>query len=344
MRAAVFDENGGPDVVRVREVDTPDPGPGEVRVRVVAAALNHLDLWVRRGLPSLDTSFPHVGGSDIAGEVDAVGPGVEGIEAGTRVVVDPSLGYGWYDGVPRGEGLPRPRFRLLGEHTWGGLAEYAVVPADNLVEVPGRVSLEEAAAASLVSVTAWHGLMVRGGLRAGEEVLVTAASGGVGSTAVQMAAWAGATVHAVTSGPDNAARVRKLGATHVYDRLDDDWGRALRHVTGRRGVDLALDSVGRAGWETTVRALAVGGRLVTYGATTGPEGAVDIRLVFWRQLSILGSTMGTPADYRRAMQTVFDGHVRPVIHEVLPLDAAARGHAMLEAGEVFGKVVLKPWS
>lgn len=344
MRAALFHENGGPEVVRVEEVPTPEPGPGEVRVAVRAAALNHLDLWVRRGLPNLRTRFPHVGGSDMAGEVDAVGPGVEGVEPGTRVVVDPSLDYDWYDATSSGETLPPPRFRILGEHTWGGFAEHAVVPAANLVRLPEDVGFETAAAAGLVSVTAWRALVVRGGLRAGESVLVTAASGGVGSMAVQIARLAGATVYAVTSGEENVARVRELGAHVAYDRLAGDWGKALYRDTGKRGVDVVLDSVGQAAWEAALRALAVGGRLVTYGATTGPAGATEIRLVFWKQLSILGSTMGSPAEYRQAMRLVFEGKLRPPIHETLPLEEARRAHALLEGGDVFGKVVLTPWT
>ena len=172
MKAAVFSEFGGPEVVRMAEVDDPNPGPGEVRVGVRAAAMNHLDLWIRRGLP-LKITMPHIGGSDVAGVVDSVGPGVNGVAPGTRVVVDPSLGYGWYEGTPSGAGLPSPEFQIIGEHTQGGFAEYCVVPAENLVEIPEEVAFETAAAASLVSVTAWRGLMVRGGLRAGEKVLIT---------------------------------------------------------------------------------------------------------------------------------------------------------------------------
>jgi NADPH:quinone reductase-like Zn-dependent oxidoreductase len=341
MRAAVFSEFGGPDVVRMEEMDVPEPGPGEVRVAVRAAAMNHLDLWVRRGLP-FEIIMPHIGGSDLAGTVDALGPGVEGIPRGTRVVADPSLDYHWYEGAAPGGSLPQPDFRLIGEHTQGGFAEYCVVPAANLVEVPDEVSFETAAAASLVSVTAWRGLMVRGGLRAGETVLVTGASGGVSTVAIQMARLAGARVFAVTSGPENVERARSLGAHVVYDREEEDWGKKVWQDTGKAGVDLVLDSVGEAIWPRCLKALAVGGRLVTFGATTGAAGETEIRLVFWRQLSILGSTMGSPEDYRAAMRLVFEGKVTPVIHAVLPLEEARRAHEMLEAGEVFGKVVLKP--
>jgi NADPH:quinone reductase-like Zn-dependent oxidoreductase len=341
MKAAVFSEFGGPEVVHLDDLPVPEPGPGEARIAVGASAMNHLDLWVRRGLP-IKISMPHIGGSDIAGVVDALGPGVKGVEAGTRVVVDPSLDYDWYDGASSGPNLPAREFRILGEHTQGGFAEFCVVPAANLLEIPGDVSFETAAAASLVSVTAWRALMVRGGLKAGERVLITGASGGVSSVAIQMARLAGAEVFAVTSGKENVARARELGAHVVYDREEADWSKAIFKDTGREGVDLALDSVGQAVWSSCLKALAVRGRLVTFGATTGAMGETEIRLVFWKQLSILGSTMGTPKDYREAMNLVFQGKVNPAIHVVLPLSEARTAHEILEAGQVFGKVVLTP--
>lgn len=341
MRAAVFSEHGGPEVVRTADVPAPEPGPGEVRVAVGAASMNHLDLWVRRGLP-IETTMPHIGGADVAGVVDGVGPGVDRALVGARVVVDPSLDYGWYDGEPRGETFGERPFRLIGEHTDGGFAEHAVVPAANLLELPNEVSFEAAAAAGLVFVTAWRGLLARAGLRAGERVLVTGASGGVGSAAVQVARLAGAKVFAVTSGAANAEHVRGLGAHVVYDRLEVDYAREVWTDTGRRGVHVVFDSVGEALWEGNLRALAVGGRLVTYGATSGAAGRTEIRRVFWKQLSILGTTMGAPAEYRRVMRLVFEGRLSPVVHEVMPLEDARRAHEMLESGGVFGKLVLVP--
>jgi NADPH:quinone reductase-like Zn-dependent oxidoreductase len=341
MRAAVFSEFGGPEVVHAQEMDIPEPGPGEVRLAVKAAAMNHLDLWIRRGLP-LKITMPHIGGSDIAGLVDAVGPGVEGIDPGARVVVDPSLDYHWYQDANPGPGIAAPEFRILGEHTQGGFAEYTVVPAANLVGIPDGIPFETAAAASLVSVTAWRGLMVRGGLKAGERVLITGGSGGVSTMAIQIALLAGAHVSVVTSGSENVERVKALGAHVAYDRTSEDWGKAVFKSTGGRGVDLILDSVGQAIWSVCLKALGVRGRLVTFGATTGAAGETEIRMVFWKQLSILGSTMGTPEDYRRVMELVFEGKLNPVIHAVLPLEEARKAHEILEAGEVFGKVVLTP--
>ena len=342
MRAAQFAEFGPPEVVRIQEVPVPDPGPGEVRIKVGASSLNHLDIWVRRGLP-VETPMPHIGGADIAGTVDALGPGVTGVQEGIRVVVDPSLGYDWYDGQDRGPGFESRPLRLLGEHTQGGFAEYVTVPASNLLSLPDHVSFEAAAAAGLVFVTAWRGLIVRGRVRAGERVLITGASGGVSTAAIQIAKMAGAEVYAVTSGPENVERVKALGADRVYDRKRvEDFSREIWRDTGKKGVHVALDSVGELVWPQCLKALGVGGRLVSYGATTGARGVTEIRVVFWKQLSILGTTMGSPSEFREVMHLVFAGRLKPVIHRVMPLADAAEAHALMESGSVFGKVVLVP--
>lgn len=341
MRAAVFSEYGGPDVVSITDVPVPSPGPGQVRIAVKAASLNHLDLWVRRGLP-IETPMPHIGGSDIAGVVDEVGPGVTDVPKGLRVVVDPSVHYDWYQGHDRGASFDEPRFSILGEHTQGGFAEYAVVPAANLLELPDEVSFPVAAASGLVFVTAWRGLMSRGGLQAGERVLITGGSGGVATAAIQIARMAGATVYVVTSGEENMERVRALGAHVAYDRARVDFSREVWRDTEKRGVNLILDAVGEAVWPQCLKALGTCGRLVTYGATTGSRGSTELRVVFWKQLTIMGTTMGTPTEFRRVMKLIFDGRLQPVIHSVLPLDEARKAHQMLEAGDVFGKVVLTP--
>lgn len=341
MRAAVFDDFGGPGVIEIRKVPIPEPGPGEVRIKVEAAAMNHLDLWVRRGLP-IETPMPHIGGSDIAGVVDSVGPGAEDVPIGVRVVVDPSLGYEWYSGQDRGESFDELPFRIIGEHTQGGFAEYAVVPAENLLEIPDGFSSTDAAAAGLVFVTAWRALMTRGRLRAGERVLITGASGGVGTAAVQVAARAGAKVFAVTGGEDSVRRTADLGAQIVYDRFDVDFSREVWRDTYKKGVDVVFDTVGEEVWPRCLRALSKGGRLVTSGATTGSRGVTELRLVFWKQLEIMGSTMGTPTEFREVMRLVFDGTFHPVIQEVMPLSEAKRAHEVLEGGKIFGKIVLVP--
>ncbi len=340
MRAAIFRENGGPEVITVEDVDPPLPGPGEVRIRVEAASMNHLDLWVRRGLP-IETPMPHIGGSDIVGSVESVGSEDLTSWMGRRVVVDPSLSYDWYELAGRKGGFASS-FGVIGEHTQGGFAEMVVVPGANLLEVPETVASEAAAAGALAGVTAWRGLMVRGRLRSGESVLITGASGGVSTMAIQYARLAGATVHAVTSTPEGVARARSLGADYAYDRLADDWPKAVYRNTERRGVQLCLDSVGQAVWPQAVRALAVGGRLVSYGATTGPEATLDLRLLFWRQLSVLGSTMGTHREFIEAMSLIFAGRVEPQIDRVLSLEDTREAHELLETGSVFGKIVIKP--
>lgn len=338
MRAAIFREHGGPEVLETTDVERPAPGVGEVLVRVRAASLNHLDLWVRRGLP-IETPMPHIGGSDIAGEVAELGEGVEGIEIGARVVVDPSIGCGRCEWCRAGETPLCPDYRIIGEHTQGGFAEYAVVPAANLLPIPDGFSYEEAAAAPLVFLTAWRGLITRGRLRAGEDLLVTGASGGVGSAAVQIGKYAGARVFAVTT-TENIERVRALGADVVYDRSQVDFSREIWRDTGKRGVDLTIDSVGTKTWEANLRALARGGRLVVYGATTGPIAETDLRLVFWKQIELIGTTMSSRREFETVMKLVFRGELEPVIDRVYPLEEIRAAHERLEAGEQFGKVVV----
>ena len=340
MKAAVFHEFGGPEVVRVEEVPQPSPGPGEVLVEVKAAALNHLDLWVRRGLP-VETPMPHIGGSDVAGVVAAAGAGGGGVEPGARVVVNPSLWCGRCEWCVRGEESLCVQFGIIGEHTQGGFAEYVVVPAANLYPIPAGFPFEEAAAAPLVFATAWRGLITRARLRPGETVLVTGASGGVGSAAVQIARLAGARVFAVTTS-EHVERVQSLGADVVYDRTTVDYSKEVWKDTGKRGVDVVFDSVGQATWAGNVRALARGGRLVVYGATTGPVAETDLRVVFWKQVEIIGTTMSSRHEFERVMGLVFGGRLKPVVDVVWPLGRAREAHERLERGDQFGKIVLVP--
>lgn len=340
MRAALFHEHGGPDVLRIEQVPVPEPGPGEVRLRVEAAALNHLDLWVRRGLP-IETTMPHIGGSDVAGRIDRAGAAVTELDASARYVVDPSLGCGACEWCARGDVPLCERFRILGEHTDGGFAEYVVVPAANLFAVPDSLPLAEAAAAPLATLTAYRALATRARLQPGESVLITGASGGVSTAAIQIAKHMGARVYAVTTA-EHAERVRTLGADVVYDRRQVDFSREVWRETNKRGVDVILDSVGEAFFQKNIRALARGGRLVVYGATTGPTAQLDLRLVFWKQIEVVGSTMSTPAEFRAAMALVVQGAVRPVVDSVMRLDDAAAAHQRLEEGAAFGKIVLQP--
>jgi NADPH:quinone reductase-like Zn-dependent oxidoreductase len=340
MRAAIFHEFGDPQVVRIEEVAAPEPGPLEVLIAVRAVALNHLDLWVRRGLP-VETSMPHIGGSDIAGVVAEVGPGVSEVAVGTRVVVDPTLACGHCPACVRGDQPLCPDFRIIGEHTQGGFAEKVVAPARNLFVIPEDYPFERAAAAPLSFLTAWRGLVTRGRLRRDECVLITGASGGVATAALQIARWTGARAFALTTA-EHAERVRSLGAEVVIDRTTVDFARALWLATAKRGFDLIFDSVGQALWRTNIRSLARGGRLVTYGATAGASAETEIRHVFWKQLEIIGTTMAGHAEFEAVMRLVFAGELDPVIDVVWPLERAAEAHERLEKGEQFGKIVLVP--
>lgn len=344
MKAACFERHGGPEVLEVRDLPDPAPGPDEVLIRVRAAGLNHLDLWVRRGLPGLRLQMPHIGGSDMAGEIAALGGDVTGWAAGDRVTVNPGVSCDaddceWCSG---GEHALCQRYHVLGEHGPGGFAEYVAVPARNLLRLPEGFPFEAAAVAPLVYQTAWRGLMSRGALAPGETVLITGASGGVSTAAIQIAKHRGASVFAVTSGPANVRRVRALGADLVIDRLAEDFSRRVWQETGKRGVDLVLDSVGEATWEACLRALAPGGRMVVYGGTTGPAGMVNIPRLFWKQISISGSTMANRAEFEAVMALVLDGTLQPVVDDAWPLERAREAHERLEAGGVFGKLVLAP--
>ncbi|HEU4454992.1 MAG TPA: zinc-binding dehydrogenase [Longimicrobium sp.] len=341
MRAAIFHETGGPEVVRIEDVPRPDAGPGEVLVRVKASALNHLDLWVRRGMP-IETTMPHIGGSDVSGVIAEVGEGVDPARIGERVVVNPSLFDGTCEWCRAGEESMCVDFRILGEHTNGGFAEYVAAAADRVHRIPDHLSFEDAAALPIAYMTAWRALTSRARLKAGESVLVIGASGGTALAAVQIAVMMGARVFAVTKGADKVERLRALGAGHVYDRAEEDWSKAVFRDTGKRGVDVVVENVGAATWAGSVRALAKGGRLVTYGGTTGPKVEIDLRLLFWKHLEFIGTTMASRTEFAAMLEAVFSGRLRPVVDSVMPLDRAREAHERLEAGGQFGKIVLVP--
>lgn len=341
MRAALFHEHGGPEVMRIEEVEPPALPPGHVRVSVRAAALNHLDLWVRRGLP-INTRLPHIGGSDVAGVVAETAADVDGWPEGARVLINPILFCGQCEWCERGDEPLCRTFGIRGEHTSGGFAEEVVVPAHALHTIPDTLSFQVAAALPVSYQTAWRALIHRARVRAGESVLVLGASGGTAIAALQVARLAGARVFAVTSGPENVERVRALGADVVYNRLAGDYSRAVWQDSGKRGVDVVVENVGEATWRSSLRSLAPGGRLVTYGATTGPKAETDLRILFWRQLQLIGSTMASRSQFREMLSVALSGALDPVIDRVMPLDEARAAHERLEAGEAFGKIVLVP--
>ncbi len=341
MKAAAFYEHGGLDVLKVvDDLPMPEPGPGEARLKMKAVALNRLDLWVRVGWPRLKLKMPHVTCADGAGVVDAVGPGVTGFAPGERVCIDPTMVAP--DSPALMTGLEnQSRIHILGEEVPGVGAEYVVLPARNLMKMPDHVTFEDAAAAGLVFVTAWHSLITRGGLRAGESVLVVGAGGGVNTAYIQVAKFAGATVYAVGSTADKCAKATELGADMTINREESpEWSKAVYEMTNKQGVDVVVDNVGVATFNNSIRCARIGGRILVVGNTSGYFVEIDLRQIFARQVSIIGSTMGPHQDYVRVMNLVFEGKLKPVISAVLPLSQFKEGQRMLEAGEVFGKIVL----
>jgi NADPH:quinone reductase-like Zn-dependent oxidoreductase len=342
MRAAFFRTHGGPDVLEIGEAPEPVVASGTVVVGVKAVALNHLDLWVRRGIPGLNLDLPHIGGSDISGVIEEVGAAVDGWAVGDRVAVNPGLWCGSCSFCDGGEESLCRSYQILGEHVAGGTAERVRVPSANLFRIPDSIDFRTAAAAPLVYQTAWRAVRSRARLAGGETMLVTGGSGGVSTAAIQIGKHLGARVIAVTSGPDNVRRCEELGADVVLDRLQSDLVAGIRQHTDGSGVDVIVDSVGEALWDECMRCLGPGGRLVTYGATSGARVGLDIRHVFWKQLQVIGSTMSSRSEFDEVMRLVADGELRPVVDRVLPLDRIRQAHEHLEAGEVFGKLVLEP--
>ena len=345
MKALCLYKHGELDVLCYDNVPDPEPGPGQALVRVRACALNHLDVFVRRGWPGLRLEMPHWTGADVAGEIAGLGEGVIGWEVDQRVVADPGISTpGKEDEFTRqGEHSLSPGYVILGEQIRGGQAEYAVVPATNLMAMPEGWDFPQAAAPLLVSLTAWRMLIQRAKLRAGESVLIVGAGGGVNSMAIQIAKLTGATVYALTSTEEKMERARELGADVVLNyREDPRWSKTIYKMTGRRGVDVVVDNVGQATLAHSLRAVARGGRIVIVGNTSGPQAEIDIRFIFGKQISIIGSTMGTHQDFHDVMGLVWAGKLKPVVDRVMPLSEGKAAFEILERGEQFGKIVLAP--
>ena len=339
MKAIRFHAHGGPDVLRYEDAADPIAGPGEALVRVRACGMNHLDLWQRRGMERVRIPFPHISGAEVAGEV-ITAPNGE-FAPGSRVMLQPGLSCGRCAACLDGRDNECPQYDVLGYRSDGGYAEIVKVPVQNLIAIPDSIGFVEAAAFPLTFLTAWHMLLTRGGLREGDVVLVLAGGSGVGQAAIQLARHFGARVFA-TSAADKVDRTRGLGAEHVFDHYSGDFSRDLKALTGGRGADIVIEHVGEATWDRSVRALATGGRLVTCGATSGHAAAIDLRHLFARQLSLLGSYMGRFAELVTAAPLLFEGKVKPVIDEVFPLARAADAQRRLEEKAQFGKVVLEP--
>jgi NADPH:quinone reductase-like Zn-dependent oxidoreductase len=346
MKAILFHRHVALDQVEYADVAAPHIEPDEVLLSVKAAALNQLDLWVLKGWPGLSLKFPHIMGADGAGIIAEVGAKVNGFAVGDRVAVNPTRSCGRCHYCLAGQDNMCQQFALFGEHVDGFLADYAAVPARNLFKIPddaAGASFEAVAAASLVYVTAWHSLIVRGGMQAGESILIVGAGGGVNTAAIQIAKLAGASpIYVVGSTAEKLRLAQELGADITINRHQQDWGKALFEATGRQGVDVVVDNVGAATYATSLRSLKKRGRLLTVGNTSGPRLEIDNRLIFGKHLSIIGSTMGTIADYQRVMQLLFDDRLHPVIDTVYPLTEAQSALQRLQAGHVAGKLVLRP--
>jgi NADPH:quinone reductase-like Zn-dependent oxidoreductase len=336
MKAVRFHEHGGPEVLTFEDAPDPAPASGRVIVRVRACALNHLDLWQRRGLERVRIPLPHISGADVAGEI-VDGGGV--FASGTRAMLQPGISCGTCAMCASGLDNECPSYSVLGYMSDGGYAELVSVPVDNVVPIPPHIDFVSAAAFPLTFLTAWHMLITRGGLSAGDTVLVLAGGSGVGQAAIQIARSRGARVLA-TAGPAKIEAAKALGAEEVFDHYDGDFSKSVKAVTEGRGADIVIEHVGEATWDRSVRSLARGGRLVICGATTGHDAHVDLRHLFARQLSLLGSYMGRKSELLEAAPLFFEGILRPAVDLVLPLSDARAAHERLEAGQQFGKIVL----
>src|ERR1700746_1519751 len=340
MKAIVFNAHGGPEVLKFSDVADPKIRPNEVLVRVKACALNHLDLWVRAGIPGVPIPLPHIPGSDVAGEIAQIGADVTTVRVGQKVVLAPGVTCGKCAACLAGQDNRCRQFTNLGYMIDGGCAQLVRAPDANCMPYPENLSFEEAAAIPLVFQTAWHMLVARAELQPGENVLVLGAGSGVGSAAIQIAKFFGARVLATASTDEKLSKAKELGADHLINHKTQKIRDEVRRITNKRGVDVVFEHVGTATWEDTSRSLAPAGRLVTCGATTGFDAKVDLRFLFSRQLSLLGSYMGTKGELHRVMKLVAGGKLKPVVDRVFPLAEAAAAHAYLESSLQFGKVVL----
>lgn len=341
MRAVVIDEYGGPDRVSVQDLPEPEPGPGEVVVRVAAAALNRLDVWTLSGSLALPIEFPHILGADAAGEVEVLGEGVRGFRRGAKVMVNPGLSCGECELCRAGEQSECPNFKLLGEHVPGTFAEKIKVPAQNVFPFPSHLSWAEAASLGITFTTAYRMLYPQGHIRSGEWVLITGIGGGLALSLFQLARPVAGRIFVTSSSPDKLARAAELGADEGIDYTAEDVGKALRRLTGRRGVDAVFDSAGGASLDANLRCLRPGGRLVIAGVTSGPKAEIDLRRIFWSQLSVIGATMGSHRDVSDMLRAVAGGVVHPIVDRTFPSERASDAFSYLESQDRFGKVVLE---
>ena len=342
MRAVVFKEHGGPEVLEYGEAPEPSIKANEVLVEVRACALNHLDVWTRGGLPGIEIPLPHILGNDIAGVVREAGSLINWVRAGDEVMLQPGVSCGHCMECLSGRDNLCPEYDMLGYRRNGGYAELVAAPGVNVIPKPKNLSWEEAAALPLVTVTAWHMLVTRARVQPGEDVLIHAAGSGVGSIGIQVARLRGARVIATAGSEEKLVKARELGADECVNYTREDWPREVRRLTGKRGVDVVFEHTGAETWPGSIASLAKDGRLVTCGATSGYDAHTDLRQVFYRHLSLLGSFMGSKAELLEAMKFIERGKIRAVVDRTLPLAEARRAHELMEDRAQFGKLVLVP--
>jgi NADPH:quinone reductase-like Zn-dependent oxidoreductase len=340
MKAVIFEQHGGPEVLKFTEVPDPNIKANEVLVEVRACALNHLDVWVRNGLPGIKIPLPHILGDDIAGVVREIGELVTWVDVGNEVMIQPGVSCGHCAACLAGHDNMCDDYDIIGYRRDGGYAELVAVPGVNVIPKPKNLSWAEAAALPLVTLTAWHMLVARANVQPGEDVLVHAAGSGVGSLGIQIAKLRGARVITTASSEEKLAKARELGADETINYTRDDWPKEVRRLTNGRGVDVVFEHTGATTWPGSILSLKKGGRLVTCGATSGFDAKTDLRHVFYRHLTILGSMMGSKADLLAAMKFIESGQIRAVVDRALPLAEARKAHELIEDRAQFGKLVL----
>ncbi len=342
MKAVRFHQHGGPEVLQYEDAPDPRMNAAEVLVRVRACAMNHLDVWLRGGYPGRQIPLPRIIGSDVAGEVVETGQLATNVKAGQRVLIAPGLSCGLCQQCLQGRDNLCRVYNILGVLRDGGYAELVCVPAVNVIPIPDDLAFDEAAAVPLVFLTAWHMLLDRAQLRAGETVLVLGAGSGVGSAAIQIAKRFHARVLATAGSDEKLAKARELGADELINHSSQDIHEQVKRLTDKRGADVVFEHVGAATWDKSMMSLAPGGRLVTCGATTGADAHVELRYLFGRQLSVLGSFMGSKAELLQVLKFVFSRQLRPVIDAAFPLAEVREAHRRMERRELFGKILLRP--
>ncbi len=340
MKAIRFHEFGGPEVLKFEDIPDPKIRKDQVLVRVKACALNHLDLFIRKGLPGI--KFPHINGSDVSGDVAEVGEYITDLKVGQRVLLAPMTFCGYCTACTAGQQNFCPQFTVLGYLNDGGNAEYIAVPRVNVLPIPDELTYDEAAFFPLVFVTAWHMLVSRSHLKPGDTVLVLGGGSGVGSAAIQICKLFNARVIATAGDEAKLDQSRELGADYVINHYQQKIGEEVKKITNKAMCDIVFEHVGKATWAESMKSLKPGGSLVTCGATTGPEASFDIRFLFARQLSFLGSFMGTMGDFHEVMKHIFSGKLKAVVDKSFPMHEAAAAHQRLEKSEQFGKVILNP--